>query len=419
MSIDRYRGGFLTVIFIALLITALGLHALLASICAALIAGCAIILSRLPEREVGYGLGLFSLILSAVAGLVVADAWLNASPFVDAVAALSALALAGLWLVRSWNQRIPVLNNLQTNISTIFGIRKVRGPTRMRRPSKLLGSRIISTISLRPLKAETRVSELDVRPAASATGTTIHVVRPSPDLPVADSAPTKIHAIDLTVGYRLNGDEFFLLRNIPHPDRYTSTLAHANPTQPEYWNALSCGYLSEEVGEVLRRVIQRGGWSASEVRDDQRELVAEQLLSELQAEVASKGIIVEQAELLTVDVDSAATLRAARDTSVYGLERAEQQSRLGHIHVGLHKDILKQMHDLLSDLEHPLPPEAIAAIVRAQIRELGRAATAQGDMEEILEESFERQPDPLRGSGGSVGRPRPHPHIRDRSRDAA
>jgi len=388
VSIDNYRRVFLAVVIIALLVTFASLPTLLTFIGCAITIGCAIWLFRLPEQRAGYFLGALAIISSGVVSVALVDRLADWPPPVTIAIAIVVMGLTAFWLMSSWNKRMPVRHGQQVNVTPIFGPRQFRGPTRIRRPRVWLGSRIISTISLRPIKTSVRVNEIDVCPAADS-GTTLRIVRPeASDLPVT-VAPRKIHEVEMSLGYRLNGANWFLLYNVPHADQYTSPDGHSiSRDQPEYWEAIATGFIEEEAPEVLRRVIHREGWSATAVRD-QREVVAEQFQHELSEEAARMGIIIEHVELLTVDVDAPEALRAARNTSVLDQEAAESQARVGSIRIGLHGDILRQMQELLSDREHHLPPEAIAAIVRSQIRELSRSASPRSELEDVLEDRLD------------------------------
>jgi hypothetical protein len=407
VSIDKNRSDFLAVIIIALLATAASLSSPLTFLCCAVTVGCAITMARMPESQAGYVLGALALASSGVASVVLINL-LNEWPLPISVAtAIGTMILTGLWLLSSWNKRMPVRYGEQINLNTIFGTRKIRGPTRIRKPRAWLGSRIIATLSLRPIKTAVQVLEIDVGPAPD-TGTTLRIIRPGMSDLATIVEPTKIHAIELSVSYHLDGDSWFLLYNIPHAAQYTAGLGHGvGRDHPEYWNATATGYIEEEAPEVLRRVIHREGWSASAVRD-RRELVAAHFHEELCAEAAAMGIIIDQVELLTVDIDAPETLRAVRNTSVFDQEVAESQARVGSVRIGLHRDILRQMQELLSDREHPLPPEAIAAIVRSQIRELSRSTTPLTEIEEVLEESLDTQ----RHAAAKASHSRPHQHTR-------
>jgi len=144
------------------------------------------------------------------------------------------------------------------------------------------------------------------------------------------------------------------------------------------------------------------GWSASAVRD-QRDMVAAHFYEELSAEAAAMGVIIDHVELLTVDVDAPDALRKARNNSVLDQETAEGEARVGSVRVGLQRSILHQMQELLSDREHPLPPEAIAAIVRSQIRELGLTPALINELEEVLDETL---------PGSQVGHSHTHQYTR-------
>lgn len=371
MSIDKNRKDFLAVIIIALLAAATILLTPLAAVCSILMIGCAVVLYRLPEQRAGYILFGLAIASSGVAGVTLVNRWEDSPIQLSIAVALGTMLLTGLWLIRSWSQRQAVLYGQQVNLSTVFGLRLIRGPNRIHRPLAWLGSRIVSIISLRQLKTNVRVNEIDVHPNAVVANVDIRAIRSEVADLLRAYGLTKIHSVELSVCYRIDGDRWFMLNNIPHAARLTEHLGvHIDRKKPEFWEALTTGYIDEEAAEVLRRVIQREGWSAADVRD-QREAVSQQFLAELRAETARMGLIIDHAELLTVDVDVPETLHHAR---------------VGSIHIGLQRDILTSMQELLSDPQHQLPAEAIAAIVRSQIRELGRAATPGADIQDVLED---------------------------------
>ncbi|MEI7643757.1 MAG: hypothetical protein WCJ55_05530 [Chloroflexales bacterium] len=388
MSIDKNRGAFLAVMIISLLITVALSPSMLTIACCILFAGCSLILSRMHEQSAGYMLGGLAVTSSGVVSVAVTNTWGEWSPLATGAAALITMILVGLGLIRSWNARMLVRYGQQITINTIFGTRQIRGPIRIRKPRAWLGSRIIATLSLRPIKTNVHVTEIDICPDAPAIGAPISAIRHEAiNLEVAPRT-TKIHAIELSVSYHLNGDHWFMLYNIPHAQQYIAQQEkRINYDQPEYWETIVTGFIVEETPEVLRRVIHHEGWGATAVRD-QRECVAARLLERLRAEAAEMGIRVDHIEILTVDIDAPEALRAARNSSVYDLEVAENQVRMGSIHIGLQRDILNHMQDLLNDSDHPLPAEVVATIVRSQIRELSRTTTPTAGIGDALEEAI-------------------------------
>jgi len=415
VSIDKNRNEFLAVIWIALLaIIAISPEPLTIT-CCLVFGGCGLFLSRMPEQSAGYSLGGFALASTGALSVTLVNAWSGWSILATITIAVITMILTGLALIRSWNARMPVRYGLQINISTIFGPRQICGPTRIWKPRAWLGSRMISSISLRPIKTNVHVTEIDICPAAPATGTTIRAIRPEVFKQETDTRTTKIHAIELSIDYSLDGKHWFQLYNIPHASRYIAQMGQRiSQDQPEYWETVVTGFIVEEAPEVLRKVVHHEGWSAATVRD-QREDVAERLIEELRALAGKKGVNIDNIEILTVDIDAPETLRAARNTNVYGLEVAENQARVGSIHIGLHREILSQMRELLNDPEHQLSPEAIAAITRSQIRELSRTTSPSAGIEDVLEEIL--NPNTLRRNMTTVGHNPTPPNKRER--DAA
>jgi hypothetical protein len=372
VSIDKNRGDFLAVIIIALLIAAISLFTPLAFVCCILLIGCAVVLYRLPEQNAGYAMFGMAVISIGVACTALINLWKECPLQLSVAVAFGTMLLGGLWMIQSWSNRRPVLYDHQVNLSTAFGVRQVMGPTRIHRPSALLGTRIISTMSLRQMKTMLRIPEIDVRPSTTGAKPDQHPIRSEVAELLRAYGLMKIHAVDLSVCYRIDGPRWFLLNNIPHPDRHTANLNKSiSRDKPEYWEALTTAYINEIADQVVRRVIQHKGWSAADVRD-KRDEVSEAFLGELRNETTKMGLIIDQVELLTVDVDVPEDLH---------------QARVGSIHIGLQRDILASMQELLSDPDHPLSAEAIAAIVRSQIRELGRAAMPAAGIEDALDDS--------------------------------
>lgn len=393
MSIDKNRDDFLAVLGIALLSISVISPTQLTFIACLLFAICGLILFFIPEQGAGYALGGLAVTGSGATAVIGISTWTTWPPLATSAVALSVMILTTLGLIRSWSARTPVRYGQQVNINSIFGARKIRGPTRIRRPIAWLGSRMISTISLRTIKDTLQVKEIDIRPALAPTGTTLRVIRPETIDPVIDHSPTKIHAIELVVSWSIDGDQWFLLNEIPHQKAYAAELApHVAHDQPEYAEAIVTGYIREEAPEVLRRVIQHEGWAAATVRDD-REKVARYVLAELRAEAAKMGVIAHQVELLTVDIDAPEALRAARNNNVYGLEAIERLERVGQIKISQQRDVIHSMQELLSSPDHRISAEVAAALARTQIRALGPTTPPITILEDLLEETLPSQHD--------------------------
>ncbi|NNJ10296.1 hypothetical protein EKD04_008145 [Chloroflexales bacterium ZM16-3] len=386
MSIDKNRGEFLAVMIVSLLAIIAISPSPVAIICCLVFGGCGLILSRMPERIAGFILGGLAVTSSGVASIAITNTWFGWPPLASGAAALITMILIGLGLIRSWSKHILVRHGHQVNISTIFGPRQIRGPARIRKPHAWLGSRIISNISLRPIKTNVYVTEIDICPSTPASGAKIRTIRPETINLEVDSRTTKIHAIELSIDYSIDGGNWFLLYNIPHAHQYIAQLEkQVRFDQPEYWETIVTGFIAEETAEVLRRVVHHQGWDAATVRNE-RERVATLLLDELRTEAVKKGISVDRIELLTVDIDAPDVLRAARNNSVYDLEVAENQERVGSVHIGLQRDILNYMQELMSNPDHPIPAEVVAAIARSQIRGLSRSTAPTTSIEDVLEE---------------------------------
>jgi len=251
VSIDKNRGDFLAVIVLALLVTAASMPTPLTFLCCALTIGCAAVLYQMPEQRAGYVLGALALASSGVASVVLVDLLADWPLQAMVATAIAVVILTGLWLVASWNNHRPVLYSQQVILSTIFGTKSIVGPTRIHKPRAWLGSRIIAVLSLRPIKTAMRVPEIDVRPPADSS-TAQHVISTEMTNLVTVDETTKIHAIELSVSYPLDGGHWFLLQNIPHAAQYTASLEHGvGRDNPGYWSAIATGYIDEEAPEVL------------------------------------------------------------------------------------------------------------------------------------------------------------------------
>jgi hypothetical protein len=340
MGIDNYRSGFLTIIGLALAITCLTAAALPITIASLLLIGCALVLARLSAPGVGRTLGGLALANAAVAGVVVAaerGVWQPAG-LVAAGGAGGALAAGAL--VWGWQRRLPVRYGQQINLSSIFGWRMIRGPTRIRRPTGLL-NRVISILPLRELKSDLHVSEIDTY-GESGRSQGLRLVGSDTSDTAISLGPAKIHLVHLSISYRIDGDHWFLLNDIPQIERSKRELApqfggvQRAHEQPAFWELLLDRVVQHEVAEELRHVIHHGGWGATRVSDE-RETIANALLERLRALTPRYGLIFTAAELVAVAVDSPQTLRAARDTTLRGeallslqgsqLERLRQQLR--------------------------------------------------------------------------------------------
>ncbi|NTV63630.1 MAG: hypothetical protein HGA65_08855 [Oscillochloris sp.] len=381
MKITDFRSGFLTasciLAILAYLISPslLAFSALLVCIVPALLIASldwredrtpgAAVVGLLPHQPQwsGYALGGLTLATAGVAGIIIGvRCGIEDLPQL----ALLALMLAGLvaaLLTWVWNQRQPVLFNEQINLSTLFGFRRIRGPTRYQ-PLPLWFGRPVSVIGLRPLKVDLVVEEIDTREPNDQDASHLRIInatRPRPEEKRSNSP--RIHSIALSVNYQIDGERWFFLNSIPNASSRKQAISANFAGSPKpahlqaaFWDQLVADYVHEEVPEVLRRVVHREGWSAI-VASNERTMVADVLLDQLRQEVAPYGIVIVGVDINSVAVESPEAERAARNLALQIEHQAEGEFA-----------ILRQAQQLLAD---PNMAPGFAAFVQSVVLELG------------------------------------------------
>jgi hypothetical protein len=377
MNIFNFRSGFITTIFALSALACLISPALMTFTTIIVCIGSALLVASLEwtaeVRATGgpttnqaarlpwtsYTLGGLTLATAGVVGAIIGHRFGVEDPISLIVIGVGLAMLTVALLAWRWNGLQIVGFSEQANMSTLFGFRRIRGPTRFRPLPRWLG-RVVSVIGLRMLKTDLVVEEIDTREGVPQDTAHLRVVNGGRSRRDEQRAyPTRIHSITLSVSYCIDGERWYMLNDIPNANSrkqaIRATFESLSPTQPVFWDQLVESYVREEVPEVLRRVVHQQGWNATTISED-RNTVAEELLSQLRREIGPYAIQIMSVEINSVAVESPQAERAARNLALHLEHHADGQLA-----------ILRQAQRLLNE---PNLPPAFAAFLQSVIIDL-------------------------------------------------